>query len=128
MTKPVFTVKDAALSLDGNAGRVDILHGIDLTVRKGESVGLVGPSGSGKSSLLMLLGGLERATSGTVTALGQELTAMDEDAKSAQAAPQFPPGEAGGESKAHSAASLRSAMRPSASRTTRSQRSASDRA
>ncbi|WP_300037042.1 ATP-binding cassette domain-containing protein [uncultured Roseobacter sp.] len=80
MTDQIFSLKDAALSLDGNAGRVDILHGISLEVHKGESVGLVGPSGSGKSSLLMLMGGLEQATSGQVLALGQDLTAMNEDA------------------------------------------------
>lgn len=80
MTTPVLMLKDAALSLDGNAGRVDILHDITLTVRQGETLGLVGPSGSGKSSLLMLMGGLEQATDGTVAALGQDLTGMDEDA------------------------------------------------
>ena len=79
MTPPVLSLTDTALSLDGNAGRVDILHGITLDVRKGETLGLVGPSGSGKSSLLMLMGGLERATGGTITALGQDLTAMTED-------------------------------------------------
>ena len=79
MTSPVLSLTDAALSLDGNAGRVDILHGITLDVQKGETLGLVGPSGSGKSSLLMLMGGLERATGGRITALGQELTDMSED-------------------------------------------------
>jgi putative ABC transport system ATP-binding protein len=79
MTQTIFSLKDAALSLDGNAGRVDILHGISLEVMKGESLGLIGPSGSGKSSLLMLMGGLERATGGSVKALGQELTDMTED-------------------------------------------------
>ncbi len=80
MTTPVLTLQDAALSLDGNAGRVDILHDISLTVNKGETLGLIGPSGSGKSSLLMLMGGLEQATGGRVTALGQDLTKMSEDA------------------------------------------------
>ncbi|CUH67625.1 Macrolide export ATP-binding/permease protein MacB [Thalassovita gelatinovora] len=56
-----------------------ILHGISLDVQSGESLGLVGPSGSGKSSLLMLMGGLERASSGHVRALGQDLTTMNED-------------------------------------------------
>lgn len=79
MSDPVFSLQDATLSLDGNAGRVDILHGISLEVHTGESLGLIGPSGSGKSSLLMLMGGLERATSGTVAALGQDLTQMSED-------------------------------------------------
>jgi len=80
MTQPIYTLKDATLSLDGNAGRVDILHGISLEIAKGDSLGLIGPSGSGKSSLLMLMGGLERATTGSVTALGHDLTAMNEDA------------------------------------------------
>ncbi len=80
MSDPVFSLQDAALSLDGNAGRVDILHGITMEVSRGETVGLVGPSGSGKSSLLMIMGGLERATGGTVRALGQDLTQMNEDA------------------------------------------------
>ncbi|EEW25288.1 ABC transporter related protein [Rhodobacter ferrooxidans] len=63
----------------GNAGPVEILRGITLTVERGQTLGLVGPSGSGKSSLLMLMGGLEQATSGSVQALGQDLTAMNED-------------------------------------------------
>ncbi|MGB1033804.1 MAG: ABC transporter ATP-binding protein [Paracoccaceae bacterium] len=58
---------------------VDILHGITLDVQGGETLGLIGPSGSGKSSLLMVMGGLERATSGTVTALGHDLTGLNED-------------------------------------------------
>ncbi|MBJ6370805.1 ABC transporter ATP-binding protein [Sedimentitalea arenosa] len=79
MTDPILSLKDASLSLNGNAGPVDILHSITLDVAKGETLGLIGPSGSGKSSLLMLMGGLEQATSGRITALGQDLTAMDED-------------------------------------------------
>jgi len=80
MSNPVLALKDVTLALEGNAGRVEILHGITLDVLKGETLGLVGPSGSGKSSLLMLMGGLERATSGSVMALSNDLTALDEDA------------------------------------------------
>ncbi len=79
MTDPVFSLSEASLSLKGNAGMVDILKGISLDVTAGETLGLVGPSGSGKSSLLMLMGGLERATGGRVAALGQDLTSMNED-------------------------------------------------
>jgi putative ABC transport system ATP-binding protein len=79
MTEPVLSIANANLSLDGNAGRVDILHDITLDVSAGETLGLVGPSGSGKSSLLMIMGGLEQATSGIVQALGQDLTTMNED-------------------------------------------------
>jgi putative ABC transport system ATP-binding protein len=80
MGETVMALRDARLTLAGNAGPVEILKGITLEVDRGETLGLVGPSGSGKSSLLMLMGGLERASGGQVTALGQDLTAMDEDA------------------------------------------------
>ncbi len=80
MTDPILSLTDVSLSLAGNAGRVDILKGITLGISRGETVGLIGPSGSGKSSLLMLMGGLERATSGSVMAVGHDLTAMGEDA------------------------------------------------
>jgi putative ABC transport system ATP-binding protein len=80
MTETVISLNDIGLSLDGNAGRVDILRGITLDVARGETVGLIGPSGSGKSSLLMLLGGLEQATTGVVSVLGRNLTDMNEDA------------------------------------------------
>lgn len=80
MSDPVLSLVDARLALNGNAGPVTILHGITLDVAQGETVSLVGPSGSGKSSLLMLMGGLERATGGTVRAMGQDLTALNEDA------------------------------------------------
>ena len=79
MADTVLSLTDARLTLDGNAGPVEILRGISLTVERGESVGLTGPSGSGKSSLLMLMGGLERATGGTITALGHDLSSMSED-------------------------------------------------
>lgn len=83
MTDPktsALTLSDVSLSLSGNAGVVDILHDISLNVAQGETLGLVGPSGSGKSSLLMLMGGLETATGGTITALGTDISGMNEDA------------------------------------------------
>lgn len=68
------------LSLQGNAGKVDIIRNISLEIHAGESVGLIGPSGSGKSSLLMLMGGLERATGGSLTIAGHDIRALNEDA------------------------------------------------
>jgi putative ABC transport system ATP-binding protein len=68
------------LHLESSAGRVNILRGIDLSVDRGEVVSIVGPSGSGKSSLMMILGGLERPSAGSVTVAGHELSGMDEDA------------------------------------------------
>lgn len=78
--RPVLHLKDVSLTLNGNTGPVRILQDITLDVHKGETLGMIGASGSGKSSLLMLMGGLEQATGGTITALGQDLTAMNEDA------------------------------------------------
>jgi len=80
MTDPAIEIGDLHLSLPSKAGTVDILLGVDLSVEAGGSTGVVGPSGSGKSSLLMVMGGLERATSGSVRVLGQEITGLDEDA------------------------------------------------
>ncbi|MFZ3582182.1 ABC transporter ATP-binding protein [Loktanella sp. DJP18] len=79
MSDSVLSLRNVALTLDGNAGPVDILHDISLDVAAGETLGLAGPSGSGKSSLLMLMGGLEQATAGTITAMHEDLTAMNED-------------------------------------------------
>ena len=80
MTSPLLSLRNADLSLRSNAGDVNILRDISLDVHAGETIGVTGPSGSGKSSLLMLMGGLERATGGTVTALGQDLGQLGEDA------------------------------------------------
>lgn len=77
---PVMRLCDLRLSFSGASGPVEVLHGITLDVARGETLGLIGPSGSGKSSLLMLMGGLEAASSGTVEAMGQKLSEMDEDA------------------------------------------------
>lgn len=79
MNAPILSVRNAGLTLDGNAGRVEILHDISLDVASGETLALIGPSGSGKSSLLMLLGGLEQVTTGDISVLGQNLTQMNED-------------------------------------------------
>ena len=79
MSDSVLSLAGVHLTLQGNAGPVGILRGITLEVNRGETLALTGPSGSGKSSLLMLMGGLERASEGSVTALGQDLGAMNED-------------------------------------------------
>jgi putative ABC transport system ATP-binding protein len=72
----VIDAREVTLAL----GATRILHGIDLAVARGESVALLGASGSGKSSLLAVLTGLERASGGQVRVAGLDLGALDEDA------------------------------------------------
>ena len=79
MRTPIISLQNVSLTLKGNAGNVNIIKNISLNIDQGESVGLIGPSGSGKSSLLMLTGGLERASSGEIEILGQVITEMSED-------------------------------------------------
>jgi putative ABC transport system ATP-binding protein len=74
----VIRAADVRLTL-GGAAPVEILKGIDLEVADGESLALLGASGSGKSSLMAVLSGLERATSGRVEVAGADFGALDED-------------------------------------------------
>ena len=80
-TPPVLEMADVSLRLPSSAGPVDILRGADLAVMAGERVAVVGPSGSGKSSLIAVAAGLERPTGGRVRLLGQDLSALDEDGR-----------------------------------------------
>jgi putative ABC transport system ATP-binding protein len=76
---PIVELADVRLKLASTAGEVNILRGINLVVRRGESVAIVGPSGSGKSTMLMVMAGLERPSSGRVRVAGQDLADLDED-------------------------------------------------
>lgn len=75
----VIDARDVTLSLGENDARVDILRGITVSVSTGASVALLGPSGSGKSSLMAVLSGLERANGGSIHVAGADFSAMDED-------------------------------------------------
>jgi putative ABC transport system ATP-binding protein len=77
---PALRLADVSLTLKSMAGPVDILSGIDLAVAAGQTVALTGPSGSGKSSLLMVAAGLEKPSSGQVVVAGTDITRMGEDA------------------------------------------------
>jgi len=72
-------LEDVRLTLASAAGPVNILNGISLAVAKGEAVALLGPSGSGKSSLLAVTAGLEAASAGRVALAGETITGFDED-------------------------------------------------
>ena len=71
-------LRRVSLSLQGNAGKIEILHNIDLRITQGSSCALVGPSGSGKSSLLMLMAGLEKPSTGTVSVSGRDISSLSE--------------------------------------------------
>ena len=72
--------RNLRLALGRPPALVEILRGIDLSVSAGESVALLGPSGSGKSSLMAVLAGLERPSSGSVLVAGLAFDTLDEDA------------------------------------------------
>lgn len=73
MTDLLLELADIKRSFGEPPDTIEVLHGIDLTVRRGERIALIGPSGSGKSTLLNLLGLLDRATSGSLKLLGREV-------------------------------------------------------
>ena len=72
---------DVHLDMASDAGMVNILRGITLDIAAGEIAAVVGPSGAGKSSLMMVAGGLERATSGRVEVVGRDLGPLNDDAR-----------------------------------------------
>jgi putative ABC transport system ATP-binding protein len=79
-TLPAILLDNVALTLSSAAGPVNILHGVSLSVPGGQTVALTGPSGSGKSSLLMVAAGLERPSAGRIRVAGTDITNMGEDA------------------------------------------------
>ncbi len=71
--------KNVTLSLGTKEAPVNILRGVDLEINAGSSVALLGPSGSGKSSLMAVLSGLEQANSGQILIDGLDFVALNED-------------------------------------------------
>jgi putative ABC transport system ATP-binding protein len=72
-------VQSLTKTLSSGARNLEILQGIDLSVRKGEVLAIEGPSGSGKSTLLGLLAGFDSPTKGSIKIDGEEITGLDED-------------------------------------------------
>jgi putative ABC transport system ATP-binding protein len=83
MSEPIIAVQRVTKQVADTSGTLTILHEIDFELRARESVAIVGASGSGKSTLLSIIAGLDVPTSGTVKLLGQDLFAIDEDARAA---------------------------------------------
>ena len=79
-SQAAISARNLTLTLGTAAAPVEILRGIDLDIAQGATVALLGPSGSGKSSLMAVLSGLERATGGSLTVAGEDFTRLDEDA------------------------------------------------
>ena len=80
---PFLDVRGLSKSYSMGGRTLPVLRGLDLTVETGEMVAIMGASGVGKSTLLQLLGGLDRVREGRIEAAGVELTALDDDALTA---------------------------------------------
>ena len=76
MSEPILSAEDLHKSYDLGRRLIEVLHGVSLEISEGEFLSLQGASGTGKSTLLHLLGGLDDPTSGEVFASGQSLSAM----------------------------------------------------
>jgi putative ABC transport system ATP-binding protein len=83
MSESIITVEHVCKSVTDSSGQLDILRDIDFSLARRETVAIVGASGSGKSTLLAIIAGLDRPSSGTVRLDGQDIFALDEDARAA---------------------------------------------
>ena len=79
--KVVLQCRDLGKSYEEGPARVEVLNGVELSLRPGERVAIIGSSGSGKSTLLNMLGGLDTPTRGSVWLAGEELSALNERAR-----------------------------------------------
>jgi len=78
---PVLATRDLKRSFTQGDVTIDVLRGVDLSVRPGEIVALLGPSGSGKSTLLQAVGLLEGGFEGSISLNGEEAAALDDDGR-----------------------------------------------
>jgi len=81
MSDPIIAVEHVTRSVTDSTGTLTILHDIDFRLQPCQSTAIVGASGSGKSTLLALIAGLDHPTSGTVRLDGEDIFALDEDAR-----------------------------------------------
>jgi len=89
MSDSIIAVSQVGKSVTDSTGTLQILHHIDFSLQAREAVAIVGASGSGKSTLLSIIAGLDTPTTGTVHIAGQDLFALDEDARAALRARQI---------------------------------------
>jgi lipoprotein-releasing system ATP-binding protein len=83
MSEALIEIRGLCKSFPMGDGRIDVLRGIDLTIARGEKLAILGSSGVGKSTLLHVLGALDRPTQGRVLFEGEDLFARDSDALAA---------------------------------------------
>lgn len=83
LASPLIEVSHVFKSVTDSTGTLDILRDIDFRLAPRETVAIVGASGSGKSTLLSIMAGLDTPSRGTVHLAGQDLFALDEDARAA---------------------------------------------
>lgn len=84
MSEPVIRMENIVKTYyEGKPNELEILHGINLDVHKGEFVSIVGESGSGKSTLMNIIGVLDRQTAGTYYLEGQDVNSMTDEVRSA---------------------------------------------
>jgi putative ABC transport system ATP-binding protein len=88
MSDSIISVEHLFKSVTDSTGTLDILRDIDFALKPQETVAIVGASGSGKSTLLSIMAGLDTPTRGTVRLAGQDLFALDEDARAGLRAQQ----------------------------------------
>jgi len=83
MSDPIIAVEHVDRSVTDSTGTLSILHDIDFVLQRRQSTAIVGASGSGKSTLLAIIAGLDHPTRGTVRLDGEDIFALDEDARAA---------------------------------------------
>ncbi|RFO98503.1 ABC transporter [Rhodoferax lacus] len=88
MSDSIISVEHVFKAVTDSTGTLEILSDIDFALKRQETVAIVGASGSGKSTLLSIMAGLDTPSSGTVRLAGQDLFAIDEDARAALRARQ----------------------------------------
>jgi len=81
MSESIISVEHVSKSVTDSTGTLDILRDIDFSLAPRETAAIVGASGSGKSTLLSIVAGLDTPTRGTVRLAGEDLFALDEDAR-----------------------------------------------
>ncbi len=80
-SQPMIVARQVGKTVQDSSGALDILREVDIDLPAGRSLAIVGASGSGKSTLLAIIAGLDTPSTGSVTVAGQDLFAVDEDAR-----------------------------------------------